>query len=155
MRQRLLGFGLFLMMLAIFAACNDDEEKDPEITVTQATFTVTEEPGNIKVPFTVTPADYVVEKENIETEIIGDYHSSESGSNIGLAFPSLDIVSLTAGSEEGSYIAEINVAPNVEEGNEFKLTATLALRLDGMYDSNSFSVTVDIDKKDEEIPAEQ
>ena len=140
MRQRLLGFGLFLMMLATFAACNDDEEKDPEITVTQATFTVTEEPGNIRVPFTVTPADYVVEKENIETEIIGDYHSSESGSNIGLAFPSLDIVSLTAGSEEG---------------NEFKLTATLALRLDGMYDSNSFSVTVDIDKKEEGIPAEQ
>lgn len=142
------------MTLVTFAACNDDDEdKTPEITVTQATFTVTE-PGNIMVPFTVTPADYVVEKENIETIIDGNYNSSESGSGIDFALPSLDIVSLTAGSEEGSYIAEINVAPNVEEGNEFKLTTTLALRLDGMYDSNTFSVTVDINKE-EETPAEQ
>lgn len=144
------------MLLVLFGACNDDEEDTtPEITITQSAFTLNE-PDTIGIPFTITPADYDVNPENLEI-MLEEYHSSSSSSSLSgnLLIPRFDIIAVTAGNENGNYVAEVKIDFTLEPGDRFHVEAAIGLRLDKAYESNWATLTINAQKEEEVSAAQQ
>lgn len=157
MKSKSLNFSLLLMIFAAFTACDDDNDDNitPEITITQTSFSLNGI-DTIAIPFTVNPADYSVNENNLEI-VFDNFSEMESGSSLSGIFsiPQFSIINVATGNTTGGYVASVKVAPNVETTQDYHAEANMVIRLEERYDSNPFTLTIDIENETEAAPDAQ